>query len=182
MDRQLDVNGIKLRCRIEGEGPDLVLVHGVGSRLDAWDGVVAARHNLTHTRAGLSRAAFRRGRPFPVLRRPYRVCPSLVPALSFCCRRSSGVRECSLRPGSAWRHGFVCDFNGAAVLCLGIESKKCSIRRVFLAKNQVRCSCRRRQGTAGRAGVHRRGADLAWLARERRRPEPVRAPWCHGEL
>ncbi len=42
MDRQLDVNGIKLRCRIEGEGPDLVLVHGVGSRLDAWDGVVAA--------------------------------------------------------------------------------------------------------------------------------------------
>jgi 3-oxoadipate enol-lactonase len=42
MDQYVDVNGINLRCRVEGEGPDLVLVHGVGSRLDAWDGVVAA--------------------------------------------------------------------------------------------------------------------------------------------
>ena len=41
MDQMIDVNGLKLRCRIEGDGPNLVLVHGVGSRLEAWDGVVA---------------------------------------------------------------------------------------------------------------------------------------------
>lgn len=42
MDHNIAVDGITLRCRVEGEGPDLVLVHGVGSRLEAWDGVVEA--------------------------------------------------------------------------------------------------------------------------------------------
>ena len=37
-----EVGGIRLRYRIEGEGPWLVLIHGVGNRLEAWDGVVAA--------------------------------------------------------------------------------------------------------------------------------------------
>lgn len=36
------VGGVPLRYRIEGIGPDLVLVHGVGSRLEDWGGVVAA--------------------------------------------------------------------------------------------------------------------------------------------
>lgn len=35
------VNCVRLRYRVEGTGPDLVLVHGVGGRLEAWDGVVA---------------------------------------------------------------------------------------------------------------------------------------------
>ncbi|MGO8865700.1 MAG: alpha/beta fold hydrolase [Alphaproteobacteria bacterium] len=37
-----EVGGIRLRYRIEGDGPWLVLIHGVGNRLEAWDGVVAA--------------------------------------------------------------------------------------------------------------------------------------------
>lgn len=49
MDQMIDVNGIKLRCRIEGDGPDLVLVHGVGSRLEAWDGVVTALNGSLRT-------------------------------------------------------------------------------------------------------------------------------------
>lgn len=40
MDQPIAVGGLQLRCRVEGEGPDLVLVHGVGSRLEAWNGVV----------------------------------------------------------------------------------------------------------------------------------------------
>jgi pimeloyl-ACP methyl ester carboxylesterase len=39
--RVLNANGVALRCRLQGEGPLLALVHGVGSRLEAWDGVVA---------------------------------------------------------------------------------------------------------------------------------------------
>ena len=42
MEGVSEVGGIRLRYRIEGDGPWLVLVHGVGSRLEAWDGVVAA--------------------------------------------------------------------------------------------------------------------------------------------
>lgn len=41
-DRFATSNGIRMRYRDEGEGDALVLVHGVGSRLDSWDGVVAA--------------------------------------------------------------------------------------------------------------------------------------------
>ena len=33
--------GLETRYRLEGDGPPLVLIHGVGSRLEAWDGVVA---------------------------------------------------------------------------------------------------------------------------------------------
>ena len=32
--------GLNTRYRLEGEGPQLVLIHGVGSSLEAWDGVV----------------------------------------------------------------------------------------------------------------------------------------------
>jgi pimeloyl-ACP methyl ester carboxylesterase len=42
MDRFAQAGRLRLRYRQEGEGPDLVLVHGVGSRLDDWDGVVTA--------------------------------------------------------------------------------------------------------------------------------------------
>lgn len=41
-DRFVTANGVKLRYRLEGAGELLVLVHGVGSRLESWDGVVRA--------------------------------------------------------------------------------------------------------------------------------------------
>jgi pimeloyl-ACP methyl ester carboxylesterase len=37
----IKTNGIALRCQVEGSGEPLVLIHGVGNRLEAWDGVVA---------------------------------------------------------------------------------------------------------------------------------------------
>ncbi len=42
MDLTVERNGPALRVRVEGDGPDLALVHGVGGGLEAWDGVVAA--------------------------------------------------------------------------------------------------------------------------------------------
>ncbi len=42
MESFVEANGLRQRCRVEGSGPGLVLVHGVGGRLEAWDGVVAA--------------------------------------------------------------------------------------------------------------------------------------------
>lgn len=41
MDEYIDVNGIRLRYRIEGSGDWLVLIHGVGGRLEQWDQFVA---------------------------------------------------------------------------------------------------------------------------------------------
>jgi pimeloyl-ACP methyl ester carboxylesterase len=41
-DRFAQANGVRLRYRLEGEGELLALVHGVGSRLEGWDGVVRA--------------------------------------------------------------------------------------------------------------------------------------------
>lgn len=41
VDRFADANGIRVRYRIEGQGPDIVLIHGVGANLESWDGVVA---------------------------------------------------------------------------------------------------------------------------------------------
>ncbi|MBM3523899.1 MAG: alpha/beta fold hydrolase [Alphaproteobacteria bacterium] len=41
-DRWAEVGGLRVRYRDEGAGPALVLVHGVGSRLDSWNGVVDA--------------------------------------------------------------------------------------------------------------------------------------------
>lgn len=41
-DRFAAANGVRLRYRLEGSGPLLALLHGVGSRLEGWDGVVAA--------------------------------------------------------------------------------------------------------------------------------------------
>jgi (E)-2-((N-methylformamido)methylene)succinate hydrolase len=37
----VNANGIGLRCLVEGNGETLVLIHGVGSRLETWDGVAA---------------------------------------------------------------------------------------------------------------------------------------------
>ena len=37
----VEANGVSLRCLVEGSGEPLVLVHGVGNRLEAWDGVAA---------------------------------------------------------------------------------------------------------------------------------------------
>jgi pimeloyl-ACP methyl ester carboxylesterase len=37
MDEYLEVNGIRMRYRIEGQGDWLVLIHGVGGRLEQWD-------------------------------------------------------------------------------------------------------------------------------------------------
>jgi len=41
-DRYATLGGLRLRYRDEGQGPALMLVHGVGSRLESWDGVIAA--------------------------------------------------------------------------------------------------------------------------------------------
>lgn len=41
-DRRAQVGDIALRYRDEGAGPVLVLIHGVGSRLESWNEVVAA--------------------------------------------------------------------------------------------------------------------------------------------
>jgi (E)-2-((N-methylformamido)methylene)succinate hydrolase len=41
-DQFVEANGVRLRYRLEGQGELLVLVHGVSSRLEGWDGVVAA--------------------------------------------------------------------------------------------------------------------------------------------
>src|SRR5436305_758172 len=41
-DRTLSVRGVELNYRLEGEGPRaLICIHGVGSYLEAWDGVAA---------------------------------------------------------------------------------------------------------------------------------------------
>tara|TARA_B100000676_G_scaffold306035_2_gene361467 strand:- start:642 stop:1436 length:795 start_codon:yes stop_codon:yes gene_type:complete len=40
MTRTKSADGTTIRYQVDGQGPDLVLVHGVGSRLEAWDGVV----------------------------------------------------------------------------------------------------------------------------------------------
>ena len=45
MDRYAEIGGLNLRYRDEGTGPVLVLVHGVGSRLEAWDKVVEDLHD-----------------------------------------------------------------------------------------------------------------------------------------
>ncbi len=37
----ITVNGVALRCTVEGSGPPLTLIHGVGASLEAWDGVAA---------------------------------------------------------------------------------------------------------------------------------------------
>ena len=42
MDLTVENGGPALRVRVEGDGPDLALAHGVGGDLEAWDGVVAA--------------------------------------------------------------------------------------------------------------------------------------------
>jgi pimeloyl-ACP methyl ester carboxylesterase len=36
-----DREGIKIRYRLEGSGPPVVLIHGVGAQLESWDGVAA---------------------------------------------------------------------------------------------------------------------------------------------
>ena len=41
MRHTIDSGGVPLRVREEGEGTDLVLVHGVGASLEAWDEVVS---------------------------------------------------------------------------------------------------------------------------------------------
>jgi 3-oxoadipate enol-lactonase len=42
MHRTLERTGLVTAYAVEGGGPPLLLIHGVGARLDAWDGVVAA--------------------------------------------------------------------------------------------------------------------------------------------
>ena len=39
--QRVTVNGVDTRYRLDGTGETVALVHGVGSRLEAWDGVVA---------------------------------------------------------------------------------------------------------------------------------------------
>jgi len=40
--RTFERDGLATRYAVDGHGPPLLLIHGVGARLDAWDGVVAA--------------------------------------------------------------------------------------------------------------------------------------------
>jgi pimeloyl-ACP methyl ester carboxylesterase len=39
--KTIPVNGVMLRCVVEGEGEPLVLIHGVGASLEVWDGVAS---------------------------------------------------------------------------------------------------------------------------------------------
>jgi pimeloyl-ACP methyl ester carboxylesterase len=39
-NRYLDGKRLRTRYRVEGQGPDFVLVHGVSDRLEGWDGIV----------------------------------------------------------------------------------------------------------------------------------------------
>lgn len=41
MDAFLEVNGVRLRYRVEGDGEWMMLIHGVGGRLEQWDQFVA---------------------------------------------------------------------------------------------------------------------------------------------
>ncbi|VCU71754.1 3-oxoadipate enol-lactonase 2 [Pigmentiphaga humi] len=41
MDQYIEVNGIRMRYRVEGRGDWLVLIHGVGGRLEQWDQFVS---------------------------------------------------------------------------------------------------------------------------------------------
>jgi 3-oxoadipate enol-lactonase len=45
---RIDVNGIALRCLVEGIGDPLVLIHGVGASLEVWDGVAARLRDRYH--------------------------------------------------------------------------------------------------------------------------------------
>lgn len=42
MSEWLSIRGLRFRYRVDGTGQPVLLLHGVGSHLDAWDGVVAA--------------------------------------------------------------------------------------------------------------------------------------------
>jgi pimeloyl-ACP methyl ester carboxylesterase len=44
-----EIGGSRFRYRDDGEGPPLLLIHGVGSRLEAWDGVVARLRSAFRT-------------------------------------------------------------------------------------------------------------------------------------
>lgn len=39
-DQFLNGNRLRTRYRVEGQGPDFVLIHGVSDRLEGWDGIV----------------------------------------------------------------------------------------------------------------------------------------------
>jgi (E)-2-((N-methylformamido)methylene)succinate hydrolase len=41
-ERRFERAGLVTAYAVEGDGPSLLLIHGVGARLDTWDGVVAA--------------------------------------------------------------------------------------------------------------------------------------------
>jgi pimeloyl-ACP methyl ester carboxylesterase len=43
--KTIRVNGITLRCVVEGRGEPLALIHGVGASLEVWDGVAARLRN-----------------------------------------------------------------------------------------------------------------------------------------
>ena len=39
-DQYFENHGVTTRYRLEGEGPSLALIHGVGASLESWDDVV----------------------------------------------------------------------------------------------------------------------------------------------
>ena len=65
-DQYFENEGVTTRYRLEGEGPVLALIHGVGSSLESWDDVVAALGDgyqiLRHDLRGLGQSTKVKGR------------------------------------------------------------------------------------------------------------------------
>ena len=68
VERTVETGAATLRCRVEGRGDDLLLVHGVGGDLEAWDGVVAALKGAFRTVRFDLRGHGRSSRPAGALR------------------------------------------------------------------------------------------------------------------
>ena len=65
-DQYFDQPGLSTRYRLEGDGPTLALIHGVGSSLESWDDVVSSLGSgyriLRHDLRGLGKSTKIKGR------------------------------------------------------------------------------------------------------------------------
>lgn len=90
MDEYLDVNGIRMRYRIEGSGDWLVLIHGVGGRLEQWDQFVALLQGRYRTLRFDQRGMGESSKP----EGPYSIDDFVGDAYGL--MRAVGIRRCAL--------------------------------------------------------------------------------------